>query len=633
MSGPNQFSLLRERRFAPFFVTQFLGALNDNIFRNGLVILITFQGVLVLGMNHSELANVAAGLFILPYFLFSATAGQLADKYEKSMLIRRIKLFEIGLMVFAGAALVTESFALLLCVLFLMGLQSTMFGPVKYAYLPQQLADNELVGGNALVESGTYIAIILGLIAGGLAVGNEVANALAIEKRTLLGACLVTVAVCGYLVSRQVPTTPAVDPGLRINWNAWRETWRIVQYAREERSVFLSILGISWFWFFGSAMTIQIPAYTLDILNGSEEITTFLLAAFAVGVGIGSLLCERLSRHRIELGLVPFGAIGLSVFTLDLYLAQPQIAVGPAGSIAGFLTRPGGLRIWFDLAMIGAFAGVYSVPLYALIQKRSNRQHLSRIIAANNIINSLLIVAAAIMSMVLLNAGMSIPELFLVIAGLNALVAIYIFSLLPEFLMRFLAWLIVSLVFRLRPVGLEKIPAKGPAVVVCNHVSYLDPIILAGSIQRPMRFVMWYRIFQIPLLNFIFRTMKAIPIAGAREDVAIMHDAFEKVDAELAAGNIVCIFPEGGITLDGEIARFRPGIEKIIARRPVPVVPVALGRMWGSWFSRRPDGGLRKLPRRLFARVPVNVGEPVAPGAVTAAKLELLVRTLRGDQR
>ena len=633
MSGSNQFTLLRQRRFAPFFATQFLGALNDNIFRNGLVILITFQGVLVAGMDHTQLANVAAGLFILPYFLFSATAGQLADKYEKSALIRRIKLLEIGLMTFACGALVTHSYTLLLVVLFFMGFQSTLFGPVKYAYLPQQLADDELVGGNALVESGTYVAIILGLIAGGIAVGDEIAAMLPLSKQTILGACLVVVATFGYLTSRQVPVTPAADPELEINWNVWKETWRIVQFAREERSVFLSILGISWFWFFGSAMTIQIPAYTLDILNGNEAITTFLLAAFAVGVGIGSLLCERLSRHRIELGLVPFGAIGLSVFALDLYFTQPQAQTIPASSIAEFLARPGGLRVWFDLAMIGAFGGFYSVPLYALIQQRSNRQHLSRIIAANNIINSLLMVGAAIMSMVLLNSGLSIPELFVVIAGLNALVAIYIFSLLPEFLMRFLAWIVISVVFRLRPTGLENIPARGPAVVVCNHVSYLDPIILSGSIQRPMRFVMWYRIFQIPVLNFIFRTMKAIPIAGAREDTSIMNDAFEKVDAELAAGNIVCIFPEGAITLDGEIARFRPGVEKIIARRPVPVVPVALGRLWGSWLSRRHDGGLRKLPSRLFSRVSIIVGKPVPASDATAAKLELLVRALRGGQR
>ncbi len=633
MSGSNQFSLLRQRRFAPFFVTQFLGAFNDNIFRQGLIILITFQGVVVAGMDHSQLANVAAGLFILPFLLFSAPAGQIADKFEKSMLIRRVKLVEIVLMSLAGVALLTKSYTFLLGVLFLMGCQSTMFGPVKYAYLPQHLDDDELIGGNALVESGTFVAIILGLIVGGIAVSGEVATMLDTSKRVILGGCLVIVAVLGYLTSREVPQTRAVDPELTINWNAWRETWHILRFAREERSVFLSILGISWFWFFGSVMTIQVPAYTLEVLNGSESVATFVLAAFLIGVGVGSLLCERLSGHRIELGLVPFGSIGLTLFTIDLYFAQPQYNGTQVATIAEFLARPGGLRVWLDLVLIGAFGGFYSVPLYTLIQKRSERSHLSRIIAANNIINSIFMVSAAAMSMVLLHSGLSIPQLFLVVAALNAVVAIYIYSLLPEFLMRFLAWLIITIIYRVRPTGLDNIPRSGPAVVVCNHVSYIDPIILSACIRRPMRFVMWYKIFQMPLLNFIFKTMKAIPIAGAREDVTIMDKAFEAVDAELAAGNIVCIFPEGGITHDGEIARFRPGIEKIIARRPVPVVPVALGRLWGSWFSRRRDGGLRKVPGRLFARVPVSVGPPVQPRDATAAKLELLVRTLRGDER
>ena len=264
MSGSSQFLLLSQRRFAPFFGTQFLGALNDNIFRNGLVILFTFQGVTVLGMGHTVLANVAAFLFILPFFLFSATAGQLADKYEKSMLMRRVKLLEIGLMTLAAIALLSKLYALLLFVLFLMGCQSTLFGPVKYAYLPQKLHTDELVGGNALVESGTYVAIIIGLIIGVETVDFE------LDRQIPLAVTLVAVACLGYFTSRKVPNTEAVDPELTINWNAWQETWKIVSFARAEKSVFLSILGISWFWFFGSAMTIQIPAYTADILNGNE---------------------------------------------------------------------------------------------------------------------------------------------------------------------------------------------------------------------------------------------------------------------------------------------------------------------------------------------------------------------------
>ena len=627
MSDQNQFRLLGQRRFAPFFVTQFLGALNDNIFRNGLVILVTFQGVLVAGMNHSELANVAGALFILPFFLFSATAGQLADKYEKSMLMRRIKLLEIALMIIAAIAFASGSYVVLLLVLFLMGCQSTLFGPVKYAYLPQQLGPDELIGGNALVEAGTYIAIILGLIVGGITV------AVSPDSQVLLAGSLVAVAVTGYLASRRVPQTRAVDPGLSINWNAWSATWRIVGFARERRDVFLAILGISWFWFFGSAMTLQLPAYTLVILNGNEAVTTALLVAFAIGVGVGSLLCERMSGHRIELGLVPFGSIGLSLFAIDLYFAQPVAALTAVGSIGEFLNRPGSWRVLADVLLLGTFGGFYSVPLYALIQQRSERKHLSRIIAANNIINAVFMVVASLLSIAVLAAGFSIPDLFIVLALLNAVVAVYIYSLLPEFLMRFLAWILVNTIYRVRPRGVENIPDKGPAVVVCNHVSYMDPIVLLASVRRPMRFVMYYKIFQLPLLRFLFQHARAIPIASAKEDEQLMNEAFEKVDAELAAGNIVCIFPEGGITSDGEIQRFRPGIERVIASRPVPVVPVALQNLWGGWFSRSNGGKIRKFPRRLFTRVPVVIGEPVMPGDVTAASLEILVRTLRGDRR
>ena len=627
MADKSQFRLLGQRRFAPFFLTQFLVALNDNVFRNGLVFLATFQQLTILGMDYSQLANVAGALFILPFFLFSALAGQLADKYEKSMLIRRVKLFEIALMGVATVAFLSNQFALLLFVLFLMGLQSTLFGPVKYAYLPQQLTRSELVGGNALVETGTYVAIILGLIIGGEAVAIDP------NTRTLLVSCLMLFAVVGYLISRRIPLSPAADPDLTVRFNIWKETWRIVAFARENKSVYLSILGISWFWFFGSAMTLQVPAYTLDILNGDPSITTLLLVAFAVGVGIGSLLCERLSGHRIELGLVPFGSIGLSVFAVDLYFAAPVAATPAVSTLGEFLARPGSLRVLLDLTMLGAFGGIYSVPLYALIQSRSNRQHMSRIIAANNIINAIFMFAAALLVLAVLALGFSIPQLFLILAALNVAVALYIYTLLPEFLMRFLAWILTSLLYRVEVQGADRVPDSGPALVVCNHVSFVDPIILSGAIRRPMRFVMWYKIFEIPILKFFFKQAKAIPIASAREDETVMKAAFEAVDAELAAGHVVCIFPEGGITRDGEIQRFRPGVEKILERRPVRVVPVSLGRLWGSWFSRRNDGDIRRLPGRLFARVPVNVGDAVPARRATAERLEMLVRTLRGDQR
>jgi 1-acyl-sn-glycerol-3-phosphate acyltransferase len=449
----------------------------------------------------------------------------------------------------------------------------------------------------------------------------------------LVSACLIGIAVLGYLASRSIPKTRAVDPELTISANAWRETWRIVSFAREDRAVFLSILGISWFWFYGSAITLQIPAYTLDVLNGNETVTTVMLVAFAVGIGIGSLLCEKLSRRRIELGLVPFGAIGLTLFAVDLHAAQPVLNLVPVRSISEFVLREGSWRILGDVALLGAFGGLYSVPLYALIQHRAERRHLSRIIAANNILNALFMVIAAIMALLLLYAGLSIPKLFLVLAGLNAIVAILLFGILPEFLMRFLAWVITNTLYRIRATGLENVPDDGPALIVCNHVSYVDALVVGGALYRPVRFVMWYRIFDIPLLRFLFRTARAIPIASASEDPELLSAAFDRIDAELAAGNLVCIFPEGEITHDGHMTAFRRGVEKILARRPVPVVPVALGGLWGSWFSRRHGGRLRRLPGKLFARVDVRIGEAVPARDASAAGLEILVRTLRGRSR
>ena len=627
MSESNQFSLLGERRFLPFFITQFLGAFNDNIFRNGLVILITFQGVLIAGMDASQLANVAGALFIFPFFLFSAIAGQLADKYEKAILFQRIELLEIALMMLAAIAFMTTSYLGLLAVLFLMGCQSTLFGPVKYSYLPQQLANHELVGGNGLVESGTYMAIIFGLIAGIMVVATDAGSQIVISS------ALVGIAIIGYLASRQIPITRAVDPQLKLNWNVWSETWRIVGFARRDKAVFLSILGISWFWFFGSAMTLQVPAYTLEIINGSKEIATLLLVSFAVGVGAGSLLCERMSGHRVELGLVPFGSIGLSLFSLDLYFAQPAAAASAVDGISQFLDRAGGWRIIFDMTMLGAFGGFYSVPLYAMVQERADRQYMSRIIAANNILNSLFMVAAAGLAITVLKFGFSIPQLFIILALLNALVAAYIYSLLPEFLMRFMVWIIINVLYRIRTTGRENVPIEGPAVVVSNHVSFVDALILGGSIRRPVRFVMYYKIFQNPFLNFLFRTAKAIPIASANEYESLLNDAFDKIDEELESGNIVCIFPEGAITRDGNIHEFRGGIERIIRRRPVPVIPVAVSGLWGSWFSRKTGGGLRRIPGRLFARVDIRIGSAVPANQVTAEGLHMLVRTLRGDKR
>ncbi len=624
MSGSSQFALLRQRRFAPFFATQALGAFNDNAFRQALVVLVAFH----LGLSDRDVgfySNIAPALFILPFFLFSASAGQLAEKFEKTRLIRFVKLFEIAAMSVAAYAFHLGNVPLLLGVLFLMGLHSTLFGPIKYSILPQALRREELVGGNGLIEMGTSLSILIGMIAGGSLM------ALAVIGPSAASILVVGVAIVGYLVSRTIPPAPAAAPELAFNWNPLTETWRVLGFVAADRTVFNSVLGISWFWFFGGVFTAQLPNYTKLFLGGNESVAILVLALFSIGVGAGSLLCERLSGHKVEIGLVPFGSIGLSLFGIDLYFARPELGTAHGLNALGFLAAPGNWRIALDLTLLGVFAGFYIVPLFALVQSRAERSQLSRVIAGNNIINALFLVAAAAFGIGLGALGLSIPQIFLATALLNVLVAIYIYTLVPEFLMRFLSWILVNTLYRIKVEGIGRIPDEGAALLVCNHVSFMDALIIGGVVRRPARFVMYYRIFDIPLLSFLFRTAKAIPIAGRKEDPALLARALDTIDDALAAGELVCIFPEGGLTSDGEIAPFRSGIERILARRPVPVIPLALRGLWGSVFSRRDSAlGRTRLPRRFWSRIAVAVGLPIIATEANASVLEEKVRDLRG---
>ncbi|NID04892.1 MFS transporter [Luteibacter jiangsuensis] len=622
----SQFSLLAKRRFAPFFWTQALGAFNDNAFRNAMVMLVAFQ----MGLPDAQVSlytNLAPALFILPYFLFSATAGQLAEKFEKTRIIRYVKLFEIAAMAIAAVGFFTHHVSLLLVVLFLMGVHSTVFGPIKYSILPQALERSELVGGNALVETGTQLAMLIGMI-----VGNSL---MLIAGYGTLAASLTTIGIAcaGYLASRAIPSAPATAPGLRFNWNPFSETWHVLRITHEDRAVFNAVLGISWFWFFGTVMIAQLPTYTRHVLGGDGSVNTLVLTLFSLGTGLGSLMCERLSRKRVEIGLVPMGAFGLTVFAVDLYFARPAVTAGVALNWAAFVGVPGAWRAMLDLTMIGAFAGFYVVPLFAFVQSRAPRERLSRVIAGNNIVNALLICAAAAFGIGLTALGLDVPTIFLVTGLVNIAVAVYIFTLVPEFMMRFVTWVLVNTLYRVRVDGLKNVPDEGAALVVCNHVSFMDPLILMASVRRPMRFVMYYKIYDIPVLNFVFRTAKAIPIAGRNEDPQLMERAFEEVDEALARGEVVCIFPEGGITRDGGIQNFRPGIDRILARRPVPVVPLALRGMWGSIFSRR-DSALHRarLPRRFWSKIELVGGAPVPADEANAAALQVRVSELRGNK-
>ena len=612
----SQFALFGQRRFAPFFWTQALGAFNDNAFRNALLMLVAFQ----LGLDDhaaSVYTNFAPALFILPFFLFSASAGQLAEKFEKTRIIRWVKLFEIAAMAIAAVGFITHHVSLLLVVLFMMGLHSTVFGPIKYAILPQALKPAELVGGNGLVEMGTQLARLLGMIAGNVVMGVAVT---------------IAVAVTGYLACRAIPPAPATAPDLRLNWNPFGETARVLRITHADRAVWNAVLGISWFWFFGTVLIAQLPIYTRATLGGDNTVYTLVLTLFSIGSGIGALACEKLSGRRVEIGLVPLGAFGLTVFGVDLYFARHGLASVRGLDWLGFLHTPGSWRVVLDLTLIGAFAGLYVVPLFAFVQARAPREKLSRIIAGNNIVNAALIVAAAGFGLALGALGLEAVQIFLVAALLNVLVATYIFTLVPEFILRFITWVLTGTLYRVRADGLQHIPEEGPALLVCNHVSYVDPLLLMAHLRRPTRFVMYYKIFNIPLLRFLFKTAKAIPIAGHKEDPAVLQQAYDAIDAALADGELVCIFPEGALTRDGAIAPFRPGVEKILARRPVPVVPMALRGLWGSMWSKR-DSALHRarLPRRFRARVELVVDASVPPEQATAAALEARVRELRGE--
>jgi 1-acyl-sn-glycerol-3-phosphate acyltransferase len=627
MPEHSQFQLLRERRFAPFFWTQFLGAGNDNVYKNALVIFVAYQAATLTTLSANDLVNIAAAVFIAPFVLFSATSGQLADKFEKSRLIRIVKLFEIAIMIVGAIGFYRRDLILLFTALALMGVHSTLFGPVKYAILPQHLRSDELIGGNGLVEMGTFVAILLGEIVGGLVIATKPSGPV------LAGMTAIAIAVAGYLVSRGIPNTPAVAPELKINWNPFTETGRNLKLAYGNRVVWLSMLGISWFWFYGATYLTQFATFTKDVLGGDEHVATLLLALFSVGIGVGSLLCERLSGHKVEVGLVPFGSIGLSLFAVDLYFASRSLQPGGLAGIEHFVSVPAHWRIVADLVLLGMFGGFYIVPLYAMIQERSDPAYRSRFIAANNILNALFMVASAAIALGLLKAGLSIPALFLATGLMNAVVALYIYSLVPEFLMRFLAWLLVHSIYRVDKQGLEQVPEEGACVIVCNHVSFVDAIVIAACVRRPVRFVMDHRIFALPLLSFIFRTMRAIPIAPAKEDPALKEQAFTEAAAALRAGEIVCIFPEGRITDTGDLNPFRPGLQRILEQAPVPVVPMALRGLWGSFFSRSYQGQAMRRMRGLFSKIALVAGPPLAPERATPEALQQSVLALRGDWR
>lgn len=621
MSHPSQFTLLRTQRFLPFFITQLLGAFNDNIFKQSLILAILYK--LSIDGDRAIWVNLCALLFILPFFLFSALAGQFGEKFNKDALIRAIKVGEIVIMAVGATGFLFNHLQLMLLALFAMGTHSALFGPVKYSIMPQALREDELVGGNGLVEMGTFLAILAGTIGAGIMMSSA-------HYAPVVAVAIVGVALLGYLASRGIPRAAASSPQLRLDWNIFSQSWATLRLGLGQTpAVSRSIVGNSWFWFVGAIYLTQIPAYAKEWLYGDETVVTLILTVFSVGIALGSMLCEKLSGRKVEIGLVPFGSFGLTVFGLLLWWhsgGMPQnVQANDWLAVLGY-----GQAWWvlFDILGLGVFGGFYIVPLYALIQSRTAENERARVIAANNILNALFMVVSAIVSILLLSvAKLSIPELFLVVSLLNVAVNAYIFKIVPEFTMRFMIWLLSHSMYRVEHRNLELIPDEGAALLVCNHVSFVDALLIGGAVRRPIRFVMYYKIYRLPVLNFIFRTAGTIPIAGRNEDIQIYEKAFTRIAQYLKNGELVCIFPEGKLTSDGEMNEFRGGVTRILEETPVPVIPLALQGLWGSFFSRDPNKGFF---HRIWSRVTLVVGQPVTAQAATPSHLQGLVGELRG---
>ncbi|ANC04538.1 glycerol acyltransferase [Pseudomonas putida] len=624
MSHSSQFTLLGKRRFLPFFITQSLGAFNDNLFKQSLILAILYK--LSLEGDRSIWVNLCALLFILPFFLFSALAGQFGEKFAKDALIRAIKLAEVVIMLIGAVGFLSDHLELMLLTLFAMGTHSALFGPVKYSILPQALREDELVGGNGLVEMGTFLAILAGTIGAGVMMSSG-------NYATVVAGGIVGTAVLGYLASRWIPRAAAVAPQMKLDWNIFKQSWATLRLGLGQTpAVSRSIVGNSWFWFVGAIYLTQIPAYAKDWLHGDETVVTLVLTLFSVGIAVGSLLCERLSGRKVEIGLVPFGSFGLTLFGLLCWWHSGDVPAAAAPH--DWLSLLGMSQAWWIMVSIvglGVFGGFYIVPLYALIQARTPEDQRARVIAANNILNALFMVVSAIVTIVLLSlADLSIPQLFLVVSLLNIAVNAYIFRIVPEFTMRFLIWLLSHSMYRVEHRDLDRIPDEGPALLVCNHVSFVDALLIGGAIRRPIRFVMYYKIYNLPVLNFVFRTAGAIPIAGRSEDEATYERAFARIAEYLRAGEVVCIFPEGKLTADGEIDVFKGGVSRILQETPVPVIPLALQGLWGSFFSRDPAKGFL---RRLWSRVTLVAGAAIPVEAAQPEALREEVSALRGDLR
>lgn len=590
-----QLHLLRTRRFLPLLVTVVLGAANDNVFKNAMVILVLYSIAGGAPAGGPLLVTMAAGLFILPFFLFSAIAGQLADKYEKSRMIRWVKLAEIAIMALGVTGLMIGDTTFLLAVLFLMGVQSSFFGPLKYSILPNLLQEDELIGGNAIVEAGTFLAILLGTVAGSLLIG--LGNGVEIVAAIVL--CL---AVFGWLATFFIPTVQPPEPELSVNLNFLSETFRIVRRMADNRPVFLSILGISWFWLIGATLLAQFPNFAASIFNGDSHVVTFFLLVLTIGIGAGSMLCNVLLKGEISARHVPVAALGMTAFLADLWLGSPATPPASMQGLAAFLDAPANWRVVADLLGIAVCGGLFTVPLYAIMQSRSDEAERARIIAGNNILNALFMVAGASAAGVMLSLDYAVPDIFAMLAIGNFAVAVYICKLLPETVFKAILALILRLLFRIEVRGIENYRDAGErAVVVVNHISLMDGLLIGALLPGKPTFAVdtymarkwWTRPF-LSLADFC-----PIDPTNPRSINALIKLVRDE--------NRKCvIFPEGRVTVTGALMKIYEGPGHIADKADAPIIPIRIDGAQYSLFSRLKG----KMPKRLFPKITITVLPP-----------------------
>jgi acyl-[acyl-carrier-protein]-phospholipid O-acyltransferase/long-chain-fatty-acid--[acyl-carrier-protein] ligase len=592
----NQLSLLHVRRFLPLFLTQFLGAFNDNVFKNALVVLITYTLATSMQVNSEILVTAAAGIFILPFFLFSAVAGQLADKFEKSRLIRYIKIVEIILMLLAAVALLLHSIPMLMGVLFLIGTQATFFGPIKYSILPDHLAENELIAGNALLEAGTYLAIMLGTILGGILASLHAAP-------TLVATAVVLLAILGYITSLWIPSAKPACSDLKLTFNIIEETSAIIRNTMQNRNLALCIFGISWFWLVGATYLSQFPTYAKNVLGADSSIVTLFLTFFTLGIGIGSLYCNSLLKGRIHATYVPLAALGMTLFAIDLVLASQHVVTKSTQllTLGQFLSHLQNWHVLLDLFFLSACGGIYAVPLYAILQNESEPAHRSRVIACNNIMNALFMVVAAVVTGTMLFLHFSVTDVFILIAAANLLVAIYICNLLPDALVKsFLIWLFKTC-YRVEVRGLDNYYLAGNRVlIVSNHTSFLDAALLAAFLPEKLTFAIDYQYAQKYWIKIFLKLVNTFPINPANAMAA------KSLIEYLRENNRVVIFPEGRITVTGGLMKIYEGPALIADKAQAQLLPI---RIDGAQYS--PFSYLRgKVKIRWFPKITITILEP-----------------------